>query len=747
LRDRLEKGWLSLVLGGLVLAYYLPMIWGWHSVPFHLLGAKYTGSQCTRRLPEDLRHLPGNDATGVVMDYPNEYYTAQRVRRGDLPWWNPDIGTGRPWIGNAQVHPFSPLLLPFVAWPTPWTYTLQFLLGSVVCLSGARRLLALLGAEPLAAALGAALWTWNPYSCSSVIMSSVWAYWWFPWALAGIVLALRDDRPAGWVLASVAGALMVLSGQPETALFLAEMAGVFALFLAFRRGRAASKPGRWLAGLGLGLALCLLLSASQWYPILEVLRDSEWYKSAGPEHARALTHPIGDSFKPGALVFLLPVSLASWALLLKRGSRWSAAAWGAALAFCLAFSLPGVALSWPFRLLRLDGIVPPLHAAELACVPAAALAALGFSAVLQKARDPLPRTLGVLACALGMLFLALGLWLSGLKGSAAGVSAAWLVAGTLSFCLAALLPAGRWTAALVLASALFAATYPLAAQRFLYPYFSGCPQPDWRALAGPKDAALDRDDPPTRIWAHVSPNTGAPYLMPNLGLLSGACDLRSSLVLNPPGSSRFSHAWGPGGYLSHLTYGFGAATPDLLAFLGVERALLSTPDSPAGFKVLSLQNGPRAFLAHRVEFFPDEEACLARFKELLAQGRLGEVAVVLETPLGGTKGSTLAPPAGPAAKVTWLGYDAERLALEVQTPTTCLLVVTEAFSPRWEAVVDGIHTPVVRANVMFRGVSLEPGSHRVEMRYRKTGMGVSVAVSAVAWLSLAVSAWRKRRRA
>jgi hypothetical protein len=745
LQDPLKKRWLSLMLAGFVLAYCLPLLWGWHSVPFHLLGPKYSGSECARDLPPDLRRLPGNDATGVIMDYPNEYYTAQRVRRGDLPWWNPEIGAGRPWIGNAQVHPFSPLLLPFVAWPSPWTYTLQFVLGSLACLWGARRFLSLLGAAPLAAALGATLWTWNPYTCSSVIMSSVWAYWWFPWALAGIVLALRDERPAGWALAAAAGALMVLCGQPETTLFLAEMAGIFALFLAVRHGSVGTTPRR-LAGLGLGLALCLLLSAGQWYPILEVLRDSEWYKSAGLEHASVLTHPLADFFRPGALVFLLPVSLASWALLLRRGSRWGAAAWAATLAFCLAFSLPAVAQSWPFRLLRLDGIAPPLHAAELACIPAAAMAALGYSALLGKAAAPLPRLLEATACTLGVLLLAVGLWRTGPAGASAAVSAAWLVAGTLAFCLAALLPAGRWTVPLVLASALLAATYPLAAQRFLYPYFSGCPQPDWRALAGPPAAAADRSGPPSRIWAQSSPNTRAPYLMPNLGLLSGACDVRSSLVLNPPGSGRFSRAWGPGGYLSHLTYGFGAATPDLLAFLGVDRALLSDPAAPAGFRVLSLPPGPRAFLAQHVESLPEEEACLARFKELLTQGRLGEVAVVLETPLGGRKGLALAPPAGLAARVTWLDHDPERLALEVQTPTTCLLVVTEAFSPKWEALVDGVRTPVVRANVMFRGVFLEPGSHRVEMRYGKMGMGVSMAVSAVAWVGLAVWwAWKRRR--
>lgn len=735
MHTRLKCGWLSPSFLALALLYFLPVLWGWHAVPFHLLSEKYTGSACTRALPEDLRHLPGDDATGVIMDYPDEYYTAQRVRKLDMPWWNPQIGMGRPWIGNAQVHPFSPLLLPFLAWPAPWTYTLQFVLGSLVCLWGARRFLGLLGVEPLAAALGAALWTFNPFTTASMIMSSVWAYWWSPWLFAGIALAVRGGRLEGWALAAAAGALMLLSGQPETALLLAEMAALFGLFLAIGQGRSGLKPKRWLAGVLLGAALGLLLSAGQWYPVLEILTGSDWYKSAGPEHARVLTHPVEEFFRPGSLVFLLPVSLASWVLLLRKGNRWAAAAWGTVLLFGLAFSVPPVAQSLPFHLLRLRGIVPPLHGAELACVPAAVTAALGFSALLKGDTDPVPRALRISACLLAFLLLAGGLWTWGSYQAGGWTPVLWLGAGTATFCLAALVSGKRWTAPLLFAAAVLSATFPLARQRFTYPYFSGCPQPDWRAFSE-EGAPRAPDAPPARLWAQASPRTSAPYLMPNLGLLSGAHDVRSSMVLNPPGSRSFSHAWGAGGYLSHLTYGFGAATPGLLEFLGVSRVLLWDPAASSGFRRLALEDGPRAFVAPGVEGLPDDAACVARFKELLGQDRLHEVAVVLgEVPGGGPhQGGQSSAVHG--APVTWLEYAPERLALRAEAPAGGLLVVTEAFNPLWQASVDGQTAHLVRADVMFRGVFLEPGTHRVEMSYRAGRMGVSLAVSAVTWVGL-----------
>ncbi len=58
-----------------------------------------------------------------------------------------------------------------------------------------------------------------------------------------------------------------------------------------------------------------------------------------------------------------------------------------------------------------------------------------------------------------------------------------------------------------------------------------------------------------------------------------------------------------------------------------------------------------------------------------------------------------------------------------------LLVVSETFYPGWEATVDGKPEPIDEVFGALRGVVLESGSHRVEMRYRP---GV---VRLGAWLS------------
>jgi uncharacterized membrane protein YfhO len=70
-----------------------------------------------------------------------------------------------------------------------------------------------------------------------------------------------------------------------------------------------------------------------------------------------------------------------------------------------------------------------------------------------------------------------------------------------------------------------------------------------------------------------------------------------------------------------------------------------------------------------------------------------------------------------------------------------LLVVSETFYPGWEATVDGKPQPIYEVFGALRGVVLESGSHRVEMRYRPgvvaLGAALSFSVIALSFLLIA----------
>ncbi len=85
-----------------------------------------------------------------------------------------------------------------------------------------------------------------------------------------------------------------------------------------------------------------------------------------------------------------------------------------------------------------------------------------------------------------------------------------------------------------------------------------------------------------------------------------------------------------------------------------------------------------------------------------------------------------------------------RWRFEVETPGGAYLVFSEIFNPGWRIWVDGREVEVLHANAAFSAVSLTPGRHTVERRYRPPGIVAGASVSMVSVLIL--GAWLTRRR-
>jgi hypothetical protein len=84
----------------------------------------------------------------------------------------------------------------------------------------------------------------------------------------------------------------------------------------------------------------------------------------------------------------------------------------------------------------------------------------------------------------------------------------------------------------------------------------------------------------------------------------------------------------------------------------------------------------------------------------------------------------------------------DRMKIEVSAADGGYLVVLESYDPGWRATVDGAPTPVVPANVLFRGIRVGPGTHLVELAYRPAGLIAGLAVSALSLIAAALLAWR-----
>jgi uncharacterized membrane protein YfhO len=64
--------------------------------------------------------------------------------------------------------------------------------------------------------------------------------------------------------------------------------------------------------------------------------------------------------------------------------------------------------------------------------------------------------------------------------------------------------------------------------------------------------------------------------------------------------------------------------------------------------------------------------------------------------------------------------------------------MSDADYPGWQARVDGVNVPLLRADYALRGVALSAGHHEVDFRYRPRALWAALAVSLASALALLV---------
>ena len=74
-------------------------------------------------------------------------------------------------------------------------------------------------------------------------------------------------------------------------------------------------------------------------------------------------------------------------------------------------------------------------------------------------------------------------------------------------------------------------------------------------------------------------------------------------------------------------------------------------------------------------------------------------------------------------------YDNESIRIETSANQACYLVLSEIFYPGWEATVDGKKAPILCGNYLFRVIPLEQGKHDVELRFVSWPFRVGAIIS------------------
>ncbi len=83
----------------------------------------------------------------------------------------------------------------------------------------------------------------------------------------------------------------------------------------------------------------------------------------------------------------------------------------------------------------------------------------------------------------------------------------------------------------------------------------------------------------------------------------------------------------------------------------------------------------------------------------------------------------------PIERVTLARPNNNKVVLDANCADSGILVLTDTFYPGWNATVDGIATPIYRANMCFRAIPITKGKHHIEFEYRPLSFWIGVVLS------------------
>jgi len=231
---------------------------------------------------------------------PWELFSAQSLRDGEIPLWNPYSGAGSPLLANWQSTIFAPMKLPLYFFPSAWMFEIILLLkvwlGSLFVFIFCRSI-KMSGIASTVSALsfgfgGSIISCLRLFELNTLFLSPLFF-------MAVHRLSIKPSAASiAWT--SLTTALLILSGHPEATIYTFLGVGIYAAALG-----GWGKVLRRLFYLLLALVGGALISSATLLPFLEMLFSEGFsYRS----HALGESGPLwGLPVRLGSLVLPVPV--------------------------------------------------------------------------------------------------------------------------------------------------------------------------------------------------------------------------------------------------------------------------------------------------------------------------------------------------------------------------------------------------------------------------------------------------------
>ncbi|HEV8292707.1 MAG TPA: hypothetical protein VGP94_12325, partial [Tepidisphaeraceae bacterium] len=261
----------------------------------------------------------------TVQFVPWTIYAVERLKKGQIPLWNPYTQMGAPFVGNGQSAIFYPSMLLHLSLPPTWSWTISAALRLFVAGLGMwmlARKYGLRGAPRLLPAIVFMLcgfnvvWLNHPQTNVSVML---------PWAVLVTELLVERVTLMRIVGGGLVFAIQFLGGHPGTCIHLLVTCGLVWLVRAIMLyGRATAtqylagrlnRVVRSAAALGGVVAFGFAMAAMQWLPLIEYARHSgasvvrqerlaeQGFIATDPRYLVGIFFPYANGFPDGVMPF------------------------------------------------------------------------------------------------------------------------------------------------------------------------------------------------------------------------------------------------------------------------------------------------------------------------------------------------------------------------------------------------------------------------------------------------------------
>jgi hypothetical protein len=700
--------------------------------------------------------------------YPNEVFAARSFAAGILPFWNPYTFNGMPFLADLQIGFFYPgnLLMYVLSGGELSSWLAQFFV--IIHFP-----IAMIGAWRLARGLGVGSWgaifAGIAYALSGILVAHMihpnmlFHLAWFPLI---VHLFRRGVEEQSWLHVLLAGlvlGLAMLSGHPQSALYIVFYLFVMTVVLLVRRlrGDASQKRGVVMS------ALCALVPIALGAGIFAIqLLPAQELAALSERATMTYEKSLEGAMSAGQLLTLVvpkifgvaganPQPETPFWLRQEIYYFWETAIYVGVVTLLLAavgFASGRLRLCWFFAGMALLGILyglgdsffvhpvlgrlplfstfrSPARMAMYLSLGAAMLAGAGLDRLLRGGEDG---RLARIALVAGAVIAAIGLLtvtgiLPGMlgvpeqiAGSINGTGAIALLVGGASAAIAWMRLKGRMAGTIAGASLVLLGAIDL----FVFGMSQNTSPNDPQAIYEQNHVqfASYRAQPPDSLFRFRMRDQGAMLMQRNQGPYSGIMLFEgyNPLLLE----RRVPKAYDP---------------EKAFDFMNIRYSV--KPDPATG--QVAIAERPTAYaharMLYDVRVLPTEQVLTTLQDRSVDFGR----TVLLEKDPGIRADGT------GSGSARFTRYDASELELAVKTDKPGVLVLSEVWYPAWKVEVDGRPQELLQAFYSLRGVAIAPGEHRVTMRYESdafaTGEIITIGSLVVGFVGIAVAFLRRRK--